>query len=104
MFAIVDFKGNQLKVVEGKEVILPLFECKKGDKVVLDKVVALSNDDKIKTGATDLKDVSVEAKVIAISQTKKIGVVKFHSKKRYKKVGGHRQDYVKVLVSKIIAK
>ena len=103
MFAIVDFNGNQFKFEEGKELNLPLFECKVGEKIVLDKVLMLSEDKSVKLNE-DASGSKVEVEVLSFGQTPKVGVVKFHSKKRYKKMGNHRQDFVKVRVTKIIVK
>lgn len=102
MFAIVEFKGNQYKVAEGSEIKLPLFETKVGAKLDMEKVILLSDTKDVKL-AEDTKSAKVEALVIEIGQTPKIGVLKFHSKKRYQKIGSHRQDFVKVRISKIAA-
>lgn len=102
MFAIVEFKGNQYKVTEGSELKLPLFEAKPGDKIVMDKLLLLDDDKGVKL-ASEIKSGKVEAEVVEIGQTAKIGVLKFHSKKRYQKIGSHRQDFVKIRINKIAA-
>ena len=103
MFAIVEFKGMQFQAKEGTEQNLPFFETKVGEKLTLDKVLLLSDNDNVKL-AEELKDAKVEAEIIKIGQTPKIGVLKFHAKKRYQKIGSHRQDFVRVKVTKISAK
>lgn len=100
MFAIVEFKGIQFKAIEGKEQILPLFPCKVGDKLTLDKLTLLDDDKGVKV-ADELKNAKVTAEVVSIEQTPKVGVLKFHSKKHYQKIGSHRQDYVRVRIDKI---
>lgn len=101
MFAIAQFKGKQIRVEENKEYAVPYFSCKIGDKITADKVLFVSQEKEISVEEKDLNNAKIEAEVSEIGQNEKVSVVKFHSKKRYQKLGGHRQDYVKVKINKI---
>ncbi len=103
MFAIIDYKGSQIKVTEKGEYRFPLFDCKKGDKITFDQVLLISGD-KVLIGQPYLKSASVKGEVLEIGQTSKTSVIKFHSKKRYKKIGSHRQDFVTIKIDKILEK
>ncbi len=73
-----------------------------GDAVELDKVLLIADDDRVTVG-TPIVD---GAKVIATSQgegrAKKIIVLKYKPKVRYRKKTGHRQLYTRLAVDKII--
>ena len=104
MFAIIDYKGVQLKVCEDKEYNIPLFECKEGDKIKFGQVILLSKDGKTEIGTPYLDGAYVDAEVSLIGQTPKETIIKFKAKKRYKKIGSHRQDFVTVKIKKIAIK
>ncbi len=73
-----------------------------GNTVELDKVLFIANGDKVTVG-TPIID---RAKVIATSKgegkAKKIIVLKYKPKVRYRKKTGHRQFYTRLVIDKII--
>jgi len=73
-----------------------------GNTVELDKVLLIANGDKVTVG-TPIID---RAKVIATSKgegkAKKIIVLKYKPKVRYRKKTGHRQLYTSLVIDKII--
>jgi len=73
-----------------------------GKKVDLDKVLLIADDDKVMVG-TPIVD---GAKVVATSQGdgkgKKIIVLKYKPKVRYRKKTGHRQLYTRLTIDRII--
>ncbi len=103
MFAIINYKGNQIKVEEGKEYKIPYFESKENEKIKFDQVMLISSD-KTEIGGPYVDGAYVDGVVINQGQTAKVSVIKFHSKKRYQKIGSHRQDFVTVRIDKIVKK
>lgn len=73
-----------------------------GKEVIFDKVLLLANEDgtDVKIGTPYLAGVSVSATVEEQGRARKIRVVKFKRKVRYKRVQGHRQTFTKVKVEK----
>ena len=73
-----------------------------GNAVELDKVLLIANGDKVTVGTPTID----RAKVIATSKgegkAKKIIVLKYKSKVRYRKKTGHRQLYTKLSIDEII--
>ena len=73
-----------------------------GNTVWLDKVLLIANDDKVTIGTPTIDG----AKVLATSQgegkAKKIIVLKYKPKVRYRKKTGHRQLYTRLTIDKII--
>ncbi len=74
-----------------------------GSTVDLDKVLLIADGDKVTVGTPTVDG----AKVIATSQGegkgKKIIILKYKPKVRYRKKTGHRQWYTKLTIDKIVA-
>ena len=87
---------------------------KAGDKIKIEKVkgnagenikfdtilVADESGEKVEIGKPLLKT-KVSAKILKQERTKKISVIKYKSKTRYKRNIGHRQPYTEVEIEKI---
>lgn len=102
MFAIIKFKNNQYKVSKGQIIKLPSFDFdEKKNTIVFDQVLMICNEDKITIGEPVIKGASVTAKILNKTKTKKIRVVKFRAKKRYKRTAGQSSDLVVVQIEKI---
>ena len=73
-----------------------------GDTVELDKVLLIANGDNVTVGTPTID----QAKVIATSKgegkAKKIIVLKYKPKVRYRKKTGHRQLYTSLSINEII--
>ena len=101
MYAIIESCGKQYKVSEGDVVYFEKLDKEEGKKISFDKVVLVSNDEKVEVGAPYVKGVKVEGKVVAHGKAKKILVYKYKAKKNYRRTQGHRQPYTKVEITKI---
>ncbi len=103
MFAIVDIAGSQEKVSVGDTLQVPLHDVEAGKKVLFEKVLLISDGDKVTFGAPIIGGATVEAKIVDHGRGDKIRVVKTMRRKRYKRVKGHRQDYTTIEVTGIKA-
>ena len=101
MFAIVETGGKQYQVEEGRYVDIELLEGEADSKVVFDKIVMLVNGKKSKVGQPYVSGASVEGKIMKHDKAKKIIVFKQRPKKGYRKKQGHRQQFTRVMISKI---
>ena len=101
MFAIVETGGKQYQVEEGRYVDIELLEGEADSKVVFDKIVMLANGKKSKVGQPYVSGASVEGKIVKHDKAKKIIVFKQRPKKGYRKKQGHRQQFTRVMISKI---
>ena len=101
MFAVIETGGKQYKVNEGDVIIVEKLDCAEGDKIVFDKVLAVSTGDGFVTGKPTVDGASVSANVVKNGKAKKIYVMTYKSKKNEKKKIGHRQPYTKVQIDKI---
>ena len=101
MYAIIESCGKQYKVAEGDVVFFEKLDAEEGKKVTFDKVILVSEDGKVQVGATYVKGVKVEGKVVSHGKGKKIIVFKMKAKKNYRRKQGHRQPYTKVEITTI---
>lgn len=103
MWAIVEFKGFQYHVKEGKKLVVPLIEnVKEGDHVIMDRVLLLAENGNYRVGTPYVKDVKIKAKVLTpLKKLKKVIVFKMKPKKNYRRKRGHRQKVTEVIIEKI---
>ena len=102
MFAVIETGGKQYKVSEGDVVYIEKLEVNEGETVTFDKVLAVSANDSFSCGAPYVDGAAVTATVVKQGKGKKIYVLKYKAKKNEKKKIGHRQDYTKVQINKIV--
>ena len=105
MFAIIKTGGKQYKVKEGDTLKVERLNKKEGDKVEFSDVLLVSEKDgsKMKLGTPKVNGAKVTAKVVDEAKGKKITVIKYKSKTRYRRKKGHRQWYTALKVEKIAA-
>ncbi len=101
MYAIVETGGKQYQVEEGRYLDVELLDAEQDAKVVFDKVVMVVNGKKSKVGQPYVSGASVEGTVMKHDKAKKVIVYKQRPKKGYRKKQGHRQQFTKVMISKI---
>ena len=101
MFAVIETGGKQYKVSEGDVIFVEKLGVEDGAEFTFDKVLAIGGDT-FTVGAPYVEGASVSATVVKSGRGKKIYVFKYKSKKNEKKKIGHRQDYTKVQINKIV--
>ena len=101
MYAIVSIAGQQFKVEKGKKVFVHRLPGKKGDEVSFDKVLLVSNDNKVNVGSPYLPDAVVLAQILSHLRGDKVLVFKKKRRKGYQKLNGHRQYFTEILVEDI---
>jgi len=97
--AVIKTGGKQYKVAEGETLKVEKIAAEKGAKINLETLLII-NGDKVEMGQPSLGE-KVEAEVIADGKHKKITVVKYKNKTRYKRTLGHRQAFVALKITKI---
>jgi large subunit ribosomal protein L21 len=102
MYAIVEIAGQQFKVEEGKKIFVHRLEAEAGSNVEFEKVLLVEDDDKVVVGEPVVKDVIVEAKVLADDvRGDKVIVFKKKRKKGYRVRNGHRQNFTQIEITRI---
>lgn len=99
-YAVIKIQGHQYKVSEGEELLVDkLSDVKKIDPEVL----LFVKEGTVKVGKPTLSDVKVKVKVLTeIEKGKKIDVLKYKAKSRYRKHIGFRPKYTRLLIEKIL--
>ncbi len=104
MYAVIETGGKQYHVEEGTLLEHELLGgINPGDAVTFDKVLMLVTDDEVKVGDPYLKDVSVKGEVKEEGRGDKVTVFRYKSKKGYRRKKGHRQPYMRTLITAIEA-
>jgi len=101
MYAIIETGGKQYRVQEGDILKIEKLEGAAGDKLTLDQVLMVKDDNGTRIGTPTVKDAQVTVAVIEQGREKKIVVYKYKRRKNYRRKQGHRQAYTKVIVEKI---
>jgi large subunit ribosomal protein L21 len=102
MYAIVQSGGHQYRVAEGDEIEVELLGVDEGDTVKLDQVLLVSGDG-VKVGQPYVEGAVVEAQVLGEAKGKKITVLRYRNKSRYRRQIGHRQKYTRLRIDSIKA-
>jgi large subunit ribosomal protein L21 len=101
MYAIVSIAGQQFKVEKGKKVFVHRLPGEVGEEISFDKVLLISQDEKINVGAPYVPDAVVLAQIISHNRGDKVLVFKKKRRKGYQKLNGHRQDFTQILIQDI---
>ena len=102
MFAVVKTGGKQYLVKEGMTLDIERLPNEAGETLKLNQVLMLSKDEQVTMGAPFIDGAAVEAKVVAHGKSPKISILKFKRRKHHMKRAGHRQQYTKIIVEKIL--
>ena len=102
-FAVIKTGGKQYIVREGDILNVEKMpeEAIKDGKVSFTEVLMIADGEKLDLGKPNLSAKTVSADVVEEGRGKKISVVHYKSKSRYFKRNGHRQPFLKVLITKI---
>jgi large subunit ribosomal protein L21 len=99
VYAIIATGGKQYRVSEGDTIFIEKLEVQADEEVTFP--VLMLGGDTIVTGTPEVKGASVTGKVIRHGRGQKIIVLKYKSKKNYRRKQGHRQAFTQVEISKI---
>lgn len=101
-FAIIQTGGKQYLIKEGKSFVTEKISDKKeGETVLLEQVLLAADGENVTIGQPLIKEQPVQAKLISTGRGKKVTVIKYKAKTRYRVKRGHRQSFAKLLVEKI---
>jgi len=95
-FAVIKTGGKQYVVYPGKLYDFEKLEAEEGKDIIFDKVLLSSKGKDLKIGQPLVAGAKVVGKVQSQFKDKKITVLKYKPKKRYRKKTGHRQEKTRV--------
>lgn len=101
MISVIQTGGKQYLVKKGDTLAVERLEGETGATIAFDQVLLTANEDGtgLKLGTPTLAGTTVSGTVAAQVRTKKLRVVKFKRKVRYRRVHGHRQHQTKVTIA-----
>jgi large subunit ribosomal protein L21 len=100
-FAVIQTGGKQYLVSKGDKIQIEKLAGEAGEKITFDNVLATISDKDYKLGKPMLEGTSVEGKILKQGRGKKIHVLKYKPKSKYRKKIGHRQAFTEVEITKI---
>lgn len=102
MYALIEYKGKQYKAEKDTLIQVDKIDAEKGQTIDIDTVVLVSDGDKVNVGTPYVKGAVVKAVVEETFKDKKVIVLKYKSKKDYRRTIGHRQQYTNIRVTDIV--
>ena len=103
MYAIAEVAGRQVQLEEGAKLRVPLLDAAAGDKLSIDRILALVDGAKSSFGAPHIEGATVEATVIEHGRERKVINFRMKRRKGYRRKRGHRQQYTLISVDGIKA-
>ncbi len=101
MLAVIKTGGKQYLVSPSQKIKIEKLNKKEGSEVIFKEVLLVQKGNKIEVGTPLVKGAKVVGKVIKHGKAKKVMVLKYKPKTRYKKKKGHRQLLTEVEITKI---
>lgn len=105
MYAIVEIKGQQFKVEEGKKLYVHhIQDAQEGQSVEFDKVLLVDKDGAVTVGAPTVEGAKVVCEVVnPLVKGDKVIVFKMKRRKDYRKKNGHRAQFTEISVKQVVA-
>jgi large subunit ribosomal protein L21 len=99
--AIIETGGKQYRVEPGTVVAIEKLDQPAGSTISFERVLMVAEGEKVEIGTPVVAGAVVTAEVIEEFRGPKIRVATFKSKKRQRRVIGHRQDMTRIKVMSI---
>lgn len=105
MYAVIEDSGQQFRVSEGDVLDVDLRElAEDASEIEFDRVLLISGDGDVRIGAPLVDGASVVAKVLdPYLKGTKVHIYRWRRRKASRTKVGHRQKYLRVQVTKIVA-
>ncbi len=104
MYAVIKTGGKQYKVAAGEKLKVEKLAGDVGSKVVIDKVLMITDGDNTTIGAPLVAGAKVSATVLSHGRGDKVMIFKFRRRKHYRKTQGHRQSFTEIQIDTINSK
>jgi len=100
-FVIVEQGGKQYRASEGDTIEVDRLQKEIGEAVTLENVLLSVDKEDVKIGTPTIKGAKVQTKVLDHFKGRKILVLKYKPRQRYRVKSGHRQQYTRLLIESI---
>ena len=102
IYAIVETGGKQYRVTPGQVVDVDRLDVAEGASIELDRVLLLGEGDSVTVGTPTVNGARVTATAQGEGRGKKIIVLRYKPKVRYRRKTGHRQAYTRLTIDSIV--
>ena len=102
VYAIIATGGKQYRVQQGDIIYIEKLDVQVEAAVQFD-VLLMSGEQGLVVGSPTVQGAQVQGKVLAQGRGEKITILKYKSKKNYRRKQGHRQPFTKVEITAIQA-
>ncbi len=102
MRAVVETGGKQYRVAVGDWIDVEKCAGEVGDKLSLESVLLLQDDEGITLAPDALAGAKVIGEVLRQDRAKKVHVFKKKRRKNYRRTQGHRQSFTRLKIEEII--
>jgi len=102
--AVIKTGGKQYTVTQDSVIKVEKLPIEAGKNIDFDQVLLVADADgkEIKLGKPAVEGAKVSGTVLEQGRSKKVRVVKYKNKIRYKRVKGHKQAFSKIKIDKIV--
>lgn len=100
-FAVIKTGGKQYMVTDGQALTIEKLPKPENGKIIFNEVLLIDDGKTTTLGTPFIEGASIEADFVEEGRGKKIVIVKYKNKTRYRKRIGHRQPFTKVAVKKV---
>lgn len=101
MLAIFESGGKQYLVSNGAIIQVEKLAGEAGSTITFEKVLFTSTGSNAEVGKPFISGATVLGKVLKQGRSKKIHILKYKSKSKYRRKQGHRQHFTEVEITKI---
>lgn len=101
MYAIIETGGKQFRVKEGDVIEVEKLDAQPGETISITKVLMVGNGDDVTFGSPLVEGAVVEVEVEDTYRGKKLLILKFKKRKKYRRKQGHRQSITKIAIKSI---
>lgn len=102
MYAIIEVGAKQYNVKENDIIDVEHWDSQEGKEITLDKVLLVSNDNKVEVGRPHLKNAKVSAIVLKHIKGEKVISFKYRRRKASHWKKGHRQQLSRLKIKEIV--
>ena len=103
MYAIIEVCGKQFSVKKGSKIRCEKIERDANDLFNVEKVLLVSDGEKVHVGQPYLSSANVKARVVGHGKGAKLVGMKYKNKINYRKKYGHRQLFTALQIEDITA-
>lgn len=100
MAAIIETGGKQYLVSTGDKIQVEKLTGEAGETIKFDKVLFMANGSDFSLGKPQVSGAVVEGKILKQGRGKKVHVLKYKAKSKYRRKIGARQHFTEVEITK----